>query len=108
MNALPNFQQPIAEKGVTSRAWYQFFQQLWKGVPPADESSVTVTASPFTYTASQRGFVIVNGGTVSLIQFARTTTNYTTGQTSGCFPLSSGDSLVVTYTGKPTMTFVPQ
>ncbi len=108
MNALPNFNQPIVEKGVTSRAWYQFLQQLWKGTPPAAESSVTVGASPFTFTASQRGFVIVQGGTVSLVQFSRSTTNYTTGQTSGCFPVSAGDSLIVTYSVSPNMTFVPQ
>jgi hypothetical protein len=108
VNALPNFQQAIVEKGVTSRAWYQFFQQLWKGTPPGSEAAITVEASPFKYTAAQRGFVIVNGGTVILVQFNRTTTNYVTGQTAGCFPLSAGDSLIVTYTGVPTMTFVPQ
>ena len=108
MNALPNFNQPLVEKGVTSRAWFQFFQQLWKGTPPGSEVPVTASASPFKYTAPNRGFLIISGGTVTLVQFARSTTNYTTGQTSGCFPVSAGDSVIVTYSSAPLLTFVPQ
>ena len=110
MNALPNFSQSIADKGgSTNRAWYQFFQGIWKGLPPASESTITAPASPFIYSAAMRGFVIISGGTVTLVQFSRDgKTNYTTGQTQGCFPVSNGDSLTVTFSAAPSMTFVPQ
>lgn len=108
-SAVPNYREPIVEKGVTGRTWYQFLVDVWKGKPPASESTVLATSSPFTYTAASKGFVIVQGGTVSLVQFSRNgTTNYTTGQTQGTFPLSQGDSLVVTYSVAPTLTWVPQ
>ncbi len=109
MNTLPQYPQPIADKsGTTNKAWYQFFQSVWNGIPPTSESTVTVTSSPFTYTAPRGGFVIVQGGTVSLVQWRRGTVNHTTGATQGPFPVSSGDALVITYSGTPNVTFVPQ
>lgn len=106
---LPNYRLALVEKGQTSSPWYKFFTGIFDGKPPGPESTVTVGTSPFTYTATQKGFIIVQGGTVSLVQWSRGgTTNYATGQTQGCFPLSQGDSLIVTFTGAPNMTFVPQ
>jgi hypothetical protein len=107
--ALPTFETSLTQGNKTSNVWYRFWQGLYQGRPPSGESSVKPTTSPFTYTTNQRGFVIVQGGTVSTIQFSRgLSTNYVTGLTGGCFPLSAGDSLIVTYTVVPTMTFVPQ
>lgn len=108
-SALPNYRQAIQERGTTDRAWYSLFSDLWNRKPPSAESAVSVGTSPFTYTAVRGGFVIVQGGTVSLVQFSRDgLTNHTTGATQGCFPLSQGDSLIVTYSVAPSMTFVPQ
>lgn len=106
---LPNYRQALADKGNTSSPWYKFFSGLFTGKPPSAEVTVTVGTSPYTYTATQRGFLIVQGGTVSLIQWSRGgVANHTTGQTQGCFPVSAGDSLIITYTGAPNVTFVPQ
>lgn len=108
-NAIPQNTQAFLEKGVMARVWYFFLQGLWKGTPPSAESAIAAGVSPYTYTSASRGFLIVQGGTVSLVQFSRDgITNYTTGQTAGCFPLSQGDSLVVTYSVAPTLTWVPQ
>lgn len=108
-STIPTFDQTLTDKGVTNRVWYFFWQSLYKGNPPGAESTLTVTQSPFTFVAAQRGFVIVQGGTVSMIQFSRGgVQNYNTGATTGVFPLSAGDSLIVTYSGIPAMTFVPQ
>lgn len=108
-NTTPTFDQPLNEKGLTSKIWYRFFQSLAKGIPPAAEVTVTATGSPYTYTAAQKGFLIVQGGTVSLIQVSRTAgTNHATGITQGVFPLSAGDSLVINYSVAPNLTFVPQ
>lgn len=108
-NAIPQNLQSFLHGKEMSRVWYFFLQGLWKGSPPSAESAVTPTASPFTYVAAERGFMIVTGGTVGVVQFSRDgSTNYITGQTAGCFPLSQGDTLILTYSVAPTMTWVPQ
>lgn len=107
-NQLPTYDQPILGGKSFSRPWFVFLSNLFTGKPPASENSVVTGTSPFTYTAARRGFLIVQGGTVSMVQWARGTTNHNTGQTQGTFPLSQGDSLVITYTGAPTLTFAPQ
>ena len=107
-NALPTFNQQILEGGRTSRVWYFFFQGLWNGIPPGAESKVVVTASPFGFIAPRGGFLIVQGGTVSSVSFSRDgITPHATGQTAGMFPLSKGDTLTVTYSSVPNLTFVP-
>ena len=78
------------------------------GTPPSNEMTVIVGVSPFVYQATARGYLIVSGGTVSGITYARTFgVNYPTGQTAGMFPVSLGDILTITHTGAPTMVFAP-
>lgn len=106
---IPTFDQELQSRNKTAAPWYRFFQGLYKGIPPATEVSIIPSQSPFTYTTSQRGFLIVQGGTVSLVQLSRGgNVNHTTGQTQGVFPLSAGDSAVVTYSVTPNLTFFPQ
>lgn len=105
----PDYTEPLTTGDNTTASWYRWFQNIDKGLPPSSELAVTITASPWTYTAPSRGFVLVTGGTVSLIQFSRTTgTFYPIGQTSGIFPVSQNDQLKVTYSAAPIVTFVPQ
>lgn len=66
---------------------------------------ITPGASPYTYTATDAGTVIVQGGTVTLIELGRKTTFVTTGMTFGAVPVSKGDQVRVTYTVAPTMNF---
>lgn len=74
-------------------------------------SAITVGASPFNY-QNPRLYpidIIVQGGTVSLIEFSRNnTTWYDVGPTSGMFNLSKGDRLRVTYSVTPTLTLIPR
>jgi hypothetical protein len=70
-------------------------------------ATVTLSASPFGYTAPFSGAVSVTGGTVSSITVGRQGTTVATGQTSGIFPLSRLDVLTVTYSAAPTMVFLP-
>lgn len=70
-------------------------------------ASITVGASPFTYTAPHAGTVAVTGGTVSAIAFIRQGATVATGMTVGLIPVSRGDQVKVTFTAAPTMTFVP-
>lgn len=75
--------------------------------------SISVTGSPFTYTntGNYKQIVRVSGGTVSSITRGKTTgvgtPVYGATNTVGWWTLDSGDSLVVTYSVTPTMTWFP-
>ena len=108
-NQLPTYETPLVEGKHLSRAWFTHLANIFTGKPPQAEASVTLGTSPLTYIASRKGFLIIQGGTVSMVQWSRGgIANHNTGQTQGVFPLSQGDSLVITYTGTPTLTFAPQ
>lgn len=69
--------------------------------------TITVGGSPFTYTASFAGTVVVTGAVTSLT-FKRQGTSVALGLTDGVFPLSRADQLVVAYSSTtPVMTFIP-
>jgi hypothetical protein len=77
-------------------------------VPP---STITPTGSPFTYqnVTTFPADVVVQGGTVSKIEFSRDGTTWIdVGVIAGMFGLSSADNLRVTYTVAPTMTLIPR
>lgn len=109
---MPSSRESILQSMVQmmSSSWFRFINDLYKWVGTAlPESSITVTSSPFTYSATANGWVIVNPGTVSKIEFSRNgTTFYTTGVTAGVFPVAFNDRIRVTYSGTPTMTMVPR
>jgi hypothetical protein len=68
----PSYTEPLQTKGNTTASWYRWVQNMDQGLPPSGELAISVSASPWIYTAPLNGFVIVTGGTVSLIQFSRT------------------------------------
>lgn len=105
--AIPTYKTPLVIGENLSASWYRWMNDTDQGAPPSAEAAVAVGPSPFTYQAPKKGFLIITGGTVSAVQFRRVGT-YSTGQTAGMFPVSLGDALIVTYSGAPTMTFVPQ
>lgn len=74
---------------------------------PIDVAVQTLTGSPFSFVAYTPGTVFVVGGTVSAIAILRGTATVATGMTSGMFTLGQGDTLRITYTVAPTVTFLP-
>jgi hypothetical protein len=106
-NSAPTYETPLTVKGQTHTAWFRFFQNVYKGAPPSSETTLTLGASPWSYQAPAKGFVIIRGGTVSAVQFTRSVTTLT-GQTQGVFPMSQGDTLAITYSVLPSLTWVPQ
>lgn len=70
--------------------------------------SVTVGASPYTHTSKRHGYILVAGGTVSQIAYIRRGVATVTGAIAGMFPILLGDSIRVTYTVAPTITFIPR
>lgn len=113
-NRMPTYQEALQtgkqKADPTTRGWYTFWAGLFSGQPTGPVAAVSIGPSPFTYTAPAGGSVIVQGGTTTQIQFTRGDGNfYVVGTTAGMFPLSQGDSLVITYSvGPPTIVFVPQ
>jgi hypothetical protein len=72
------------------------------GYDPAGTSAITVTASPFTYTAGDTAETItINGGTVSLVSVAGVNVFQ---QTNCTVRLGPGVSAIVTYSSAPGMT----
>jgi hypothetical protein len=104
--SLPTYDQPITIGPNTASVWYRFFQGLFQGKAAGGEVSVTLTGSPFSYAAPSGGFLIVQGGTVSLIQFQRSSA-HALGVTQGVVPVNAQDIVIITYSAAPTVTFVP-
>lgn len=98
-----------------SRQTLAFFRAIKQIIRQAysvdtDTSSVAVTASPMTYTATDRVSLHVFGGTVTALTFQRGSTSLALAITSaGQFlNLNPGDSAVIAYTVAPTLTLVPR
>lgn len=70
--------------------------------------SVSVGASPFTFMADRDGFVVVAGGTVSQQEYGRGTTFTNVGLLTSMLPIMLGDSIRVTYSAAPAITFIPR
>ena len=103
---VPNLQSPIVDKdtGYIINPWNIWFQQFSE--PPNKTLNVIVKPSPFSYKANRIGNVVINGGTVSLIQLIRGTTilNLFTDTIGGSgstgirlVPVSIGDIVKITY-----------
>lgn len=106
MNIIPSRLVPFLDSsGLLSLAWWRFLNLLSPS-QPAPEVTIKVTASPFTYLAQNEGNLFVSGGTVSAITLSRVST-YTTGLTSGFIPVGIKDSVKITYSVLPTVTFLP-
>lgn len=103
----PKYEQPLIIGKDTAAWWYRWFQDTDVGNPPSSETAVTLTGSPMTYVAPSKGFIIINGGSVSAVHIGRVSA-HNTGLTQGFFPVSKNDYLTITYTGTPAITFFAQ
>ncbi len=94
----------LNQDSVFTSIWYRFFAQF-VSKPPAPDAQ-TLGGSPFSYTASSNGWLVVKGGTVSKIEVTRGQDVIDMGVTAGPIPLAVGDVCAVTYTVAPTVTFM--
>lgn len=98
------------ERGRMSSQFYRMMATLLRSIAgwssPDALASVTLTGSPYAYTAQQPGQLFVNGGTVSAVTLTRAGTTVNA-PAAGCY-LTPGDTITVTYTVAPTVTFVPR
>jgi len=101
---LTNSQHGLLTGGVSSNATtlHQHRDQI-------AVSNITPSGSPYTYqnTSDYDADIIVQGGTVSLVEFTRDNVNfYNVGTVAGMFHLGPDDRLRVTYTVAPTMRYI--
>lgn len=102
---LPRLDARLVDKfGLALPPWTTFFQQFVQA--PAAGITLVVGSSPFSYSAKEPGFIAVVGGTVSAVHFIRGTINIdVTGQK--LVPVQIKDIIKVTYSGLPTINFLP-
>lgn len=94
------------ESGTANDTWYQFFVRLAQLSAERPFDPVSLGASPFVYTARTIGHLFITGGTVSAISLVRS--GIAVACPSNTFiPMAANDSVTVTYSVLPTMTFIP-
>lgn len=102
---VPNSNQPLVDGGgFVTPVWQRFFGALIGA--PAAISAITVSASPTTFTASQRGTVGISGGTLTAVSLTRAATTIALGTTRSV-TVANGDVVTVSYSVAPTISFVP-
>lgn len=107
-NTMPNYPVPLVTGQQTTKDWYFFWSGIFRGLAPGNVEPVTLTGSPYTYSAARRGSLLVSGGTVTAIEFSRDgTAYYNVGVIAGAIPINAGDLVRITYAVAPTVTFVP-
>lgn len=113
MTANPTFGVPSPilpavdpKTGKLASVWYQFLARLAQLTAESPMMAPAVGASPFIFIASTIGNMFVTGGTVSSIVLTRSGTSISC-QANQFIPMAAGDTITVTYTVAPTMTFVP-
>jgi hypothetical protein len=109
LNRIPTYTEPLVTQNATTRGWYTFHLGVMQGQPTGPPAAIVPGVSPYSYVAPLGGTVILTGGTVSKVEVSRDgVTFFVTGQTSGMFPVSMGDTLRVTFASIPTMTHMPK
>lgn len=100
-----------------SKNWYLLLYNLvlhalpspGASATPGAAQSVTVSSSPFKYTAGQAGSLLLQGGFVEKVTLTRGSNAYTVGLSAAqLLRLSATDVVTITYGSvKPTATFFP-
>lgn len=77
--------------------------------PPLSMSAqtVTLTGSPFTYTAARNGMLFISGGLLSTVQYGRGASLNVLGINQNPIMIMAGDRVVISYLTAPTITFLP-
>lgn len=105
MQIFPSAIAPFVNKaGKILQPFISYLQQFT--IPPSNILAVIVGTSPFSYQAKEPGNVFVTGGVVSAIHLIRGAIDLNvTGQK--IIPVGILDIVIVTYSGLPTIRFIP-
>ena len=87
--------------------WWRFFLYLWQKVTQAAGplTPLAMTPSPFVYTTTTPGNLLITGGTVSSVTLKRGDASVLI--TGGLVPMALNDQVVVVYSVAPTVDFIP-
>lgn len=84
--------------------WIQYLQQFT--IAPPNIMTLNVGISPFSYVAKEPGNVVVTGGVITAIHLIRGAVDLDiTGQK--IIPVGIKDTIIITYSGLPTVNFIP-
>lgn len=105
---------PTFAGGALEALLERWLPDLWKAVqgsyltaPNTPPSSVTVGTSPVTLVATDPGFYVITGGAITMLTLTRQSLTVNLPTTLMQVVVSAGDTLTVTYTSAPTVTFWP-
>ena len=103
----------VGPAGVATHVWRYFFQQVLTRTGGASgndfgpPSSVTLTTSPFVFTAPAAGTLFLSGGGIVALTIARGGVGFPTGSFYGAFPMAQGDTTTIRYVRAPAAVFFP-
>jgi hypothetical protein len=105
---LPSPTLPMSDPktGKMASIWYQWVARISQLTAERPFAVVTVGASPFTFTASTIGHIILQGGTVSSIVLERSGVQINC-QENQFVPMAANDTVTLAYSVAPVMIFVP-
>ena len=116
----------LDDSGILTQQWRLFFQNLYTRVggnqaptnatlsaavtpaPPGPVVPQTVIFSPYTFTATAKGSLLISDGNIQNVQFSRGgVTFYSIGTFRGSVPVGLGDLVKIIFISAPTVNFVP-
>lgn len=98
------FQPVVGPSGLFTSPWVLWLAQFAQ--QPGAITTALVGASPWTFTASTKGDLVLSGGTVTTVTLTRGGTTAPFG-TQRTVPMANNDVATVTYSGALTASFIP-
>ena len=79
----------------------------YRSQPGQAPFAVNVGASPWTFSAPSNGFIVLDGGTVSNVEFQRGGVQATLGNPPEMITMRQADQVIITFTTAPEATWFP-
>lgn len=98
------FQPVLGQGGMFTSPWILWLSQFAQ--QPGPITSAVVGASPWRFTASATGNLVLDGGAISAVTLSRGSSSASFG-TQRTIPVVNNDVVTVTYTGSLTANFIP-
>lgn len=113
-NGFPQYTAPfVNSNGVISQIWYYLLLTLYnrtggaQGSQPNDFVKLSPAGTLFSYVATVAGNVWISPGSAVTVSINRNGTVINGGTvTQGIFPLSVGDTIILSYSLVPTVYFI--
>lgn len=97
----------VTDDKILTQPWYIGLIRLAQLSAERAIAPVSLGVSPFTYTATTIGDLLIRSGTVSAVTLVRGAVSVVC-PTSGFIPMAAEDKVVITYSVLPIVTFVPR